>query len=211
MTMVQSIKLEAVEKVAGRDFTDPEHISNDLARMRQMARQLVEIYDDPVKCDFGPGKKPICQSDPQGRHFRIYYVRAGELFSRKNIVVVGFFGYKRPGADFRPLVQADRQFETVFHKHPGLLSLSTVRLPDDNFANLVLFSDEESKDAWNNSEPHYSVVSRISPPYYRAIRLNNGLLPDGLADPDNLQLVRVKYIAYDGHEPWRAVRALDGR
>ncbi len=196
----------AEERIDDHPFTHPRNSREDLATMRKMAHQLVDTYDDPVLCDFVPGKKPICMSDPRGRHFRIYYIRPELLFKTKDLTLVGFFGMKRRDADVRPLIQADKQFETEFHNHPGLLSLSTVRLPNGDFGNLVVFTDPESKDNWNNSPLHSTTVARISPPYYRSIRLNNGSLPQGLDDPDDLHLIRVKYIDFSSDPPWRAVR-----
>jgi hypothetical protein len=123
--------------------------------------------------------------------------------------VVGFFGQKRPHADIQPLIRADKRFQEQFHHHPGLLSLSTVRLPDGDFGNLVLFTDPEAKDKWNYSQVHRELVSKISPPYYQTIRLNNGVLPDGLAAPGDLRLIRVKYLDYSENPPWRAVRRFE--
>lgn len=198
--------LASDEIVKGRPFTHPDHSLEDLKRMRRMAQQLVDNYNNPVMCDFVPGKRPVCQSDPQGKHFRIYYIQPKLLFSWEEITVVGFFGIKRPGADIGPLIRADKKFELEFNEHPGLLSLSTVRLPDGNFGNLVLFTDPESKDNWNYSPLHYELVQEISPPYYKSIRLNNGLLPAGLADPQALRLIRVKYLDFSTRPYWRAAR-----
>ena len=204
--MSENVMLGVDELVETRPFTHPTHSKADLDRLRAMVHQLVDTYDDPVVCDFAPGKKPICKSDPQGRHFRIYYIQPQRLFRWKPITVVGFFGHKRPDADIRPLIKADKMFEEYFPEHPGLLSLSTVRLPAGDFANLVLFTDPESKDAWNTSQPHYDTVSEISPPYYESIRLNNGILPDGVDFPDELRLTQVRYLDYSTNPPWRAVR-----
>jgi hypothetical protein len=204
--MNQSIHLTPDELVAGRPFSDPQHSLADLQIMRRMAQQLVDTYDDPAVCDFAPGKRPICQSDTQGRHFRIYYIRPAQLFATHNLTVVGFFGQKRPNADIRPLLEADRRFEETFHDHPGLLSLSTVRLPDGDFGNLVLFTDDTAKSNWNFSPLHYDLVARVSPPYYRTVRLNNGILPHGLDDPQELFLERTRYIDYTSDPYWRAQR-----
>jgi hypothetical protein len=206
--MSQAQILKPDEIVVDRPFTNPRHSQDDLAVMRHMAQQLVDTYDDPVVCDFAPGKKAVCQSDPMGRHFRIYYVQPRKLFSLKNLTAVGFFGFQRPGADIGPLIQADKQFEQEFHRHPGLLSLSTVRLPGGDFGNLVMFSDPDSVQTWNMSKLHHEIVPRISPPYYRSIRLNNALLPQGLDAPDVLTLLRVKYIDFTTEPHWRAVREL---
>jgi hypothetical protein len=204
--MLEVVRLEAHQRIEARPFTNPDHSDKDLQFMRHMVHQLVDTYEDPVLCDFGPGKRPICQSDPKGRHFRIYYIQPMKLFSLKDLTVVGFFGQKRPGADIRPLTQADKIFEREFHKHPGLLSLSTVRLPDGDFGNLVLFTDPAAKQQWNDSQVHRDLVAKISPGYYRSIRLNNGVLPHGLETPDELRLVRVKYLDYSTGSLWRAVR-----
>ena len=198
--------LSPEERVADRTFSDPENSAGDLKTLRYMAHQLVDTYDDPVVCDFVPGKGAICKSEPSGRYFRIYYIQPKLLFDLENLTVVGFFGKRRPDADIRPLLQADKRFEHEFHNHPGLLSLSTVRIPGGDFANLVLFTDPESKDRWNNTPIHRDLVAEISPPYYSSIRLNNGILPAGLAAPDELELTKVTYIDYSSDPPWRAVR-----
>ncbi len=207
--MTIGIMLAPGERVPDRPFTDPSNSKEDLERMRFMARQLVDTYDDPIVCDFVPGKGALCKSDPQGRHFRIYYIQPELLFKLKNLTVVGFFGRKRPDADIRPLLRADKRFELEYQNHPGLLSLSTVRLPNGDFGNLVLFTDDEAKDGWNQSPIHRDTVSEISPPYYRSIRLNNAILPEGLAAPDNLRLNAVKYLDYSTDPAWRAFRTLE--
>ncbi len=204
--MREPLNLSAKERVPGRPFTDPQHSARDLAVMRHMAWQLVDTYDDPVVCDFQPGKRPICKSDAQKRFFRIYYVQPNLLFALTDLTAVGFFGQKRPQADIQPLLEADKKFEAIFHDHPGLLSLSTVRLPDGDFANLVLFTDDQAKDNWNTSPLHAEIVPKISPPYYRSVRLNNGRLPRGLDRPGELFLERTRYIDYDSDPPWRALR-----
>ena len=206
--MNEPTALSVTETVPGRPFSDPQYGIEDLAVMRRMAQQLVDIYDDPVVCDFSPGGRPICQSDSLGRHFRIYYIQPGLLFKLHDLTVVGFFGQKRKNADIRPLLEADKKFEESFLAHPGLLSLSTVRLPDGDFGNLVLFTDTEAKDNWNYSPLHYDLVTKVSPPYYRTVRLNNGVLPKGLDAPQELFLQRTRYLDYETNPPWRALREL---
>jgi hypothetical protein len=210
--MSEMVKLDADERIEARPFTDPNHSHQDLRIMRHMAHQLVDSYDDPELCDFLPGKRSISHSDPKGRHFRIYYIQPRKLFILKPLTVVGFFGQKRPGADIEPLTQAGEKFEGEFHKHLGLLSLSTVSLPHGDFGNLVLFTDPGAQQQWSDGQLHRELVPKISPHYYRSIRLNNGVLPCGLEAPDELRLLRVKYLDYSSDPPWRAVRECnDGR
>lgn len=203
------IFLEASDLLPNRPFTDPAFGVSDLQMMRGMAQQLIDTYDDPLVCDYVPGRGALCKSDPTGRHFRIYYMQPELLFSQKNLTVVGFFGQKRSGANIAPLLRADKRLEDEFERHAGLLSLSTVRLTDGDFGNLVLFTDAAAKDGWNNSPVHRDLVAEVSPPYYRSIRLNNGLLPDGLADPLGLRLALVKYLDYSEDPPWRASRLFE--
>ena len=105
-------------------------------------------------------------------------------------------------------MKADKLFEAEFHNHPDLLSLSTVRVANGNFGNLVVFANPEGISKWNNSAVHRKLVAEISPPYYFTIRLNNGWLPRGLDVPDGLWIERVKYIDYSSTPYWRAVRTL---
>ncbi|MGA9191879.1 MAG: hypothetical protein WBZ24_09110 [Anaerolineales bacterium] len=202
------VELGPEERSEGHAFSNVEHTSQDLATMRKMASQLVDTYEDPKVCDFTLRNGPVCQSDPQGRHFRIYYIQADRLFRLQNLAVVGFFGEKRPNAKISPLLKADKLFEAEFHNHPDLLSLSTVRVANGNFANLVVFANPEGISKWNNSAVHRKLVAEISPPYYLTIRLNNGWLPRGLDAPDGLWIERVKYIDYSSTPYWRAVRTL---
>jgi hypothetical protein len=202
------IELGGDQVIEEHRFSDVENTAEDLATMRKMAHQLVDTYEDPVVCDFALRNGPVCQSDPLGRHFRIYYIRPERLFSTRNLAVVGFFGLKRPGADIRPLLEADKLFEAEFHNHVDLLSLSTVRLANGNFGNLVVFARPDAIPIWNNSPVHRKLVAEISPPYYLTIRLNNGWLPQGLDAPDSLWIERVKYIDYGVTPAWRAVRTL---
>jgi hypothetical protein len=206
--MTYGVQLDPEERVEGHPFSDLEHSQADLGTMRFMAHQLVNTYQDPQVCDFTMRFGPVCQSDPQGRHFRIYYLQPDRLFNLHSLAAVGFFGRKRPQADIRPLVRADKRFEHEFEHYPGLLSLSTVRVANGDFGNLVVFSDADSIARWNHNPVHRDLVAKISPPYYRSVRLNNGWLPEGLSDPDRLWIERVKYIDYTVDPPWRAERRL---
>jgi hypothetical protein len=73
----------------------------------------------------------------------------------------------------------------------------------------VLFTNDQAKDHWNENPLHRELAARISPPYYRSIRLNNGILPGGLDAPQKLYLLRTRYIDYSSDPPWRALRPLE--
>lgn len=204
-----NIRVGPYEKVEGRPFTDLTHSTEDLTRLITMTHQLVKNYQDPETSAFSKRRAPVSRTDEHGRELRIFYIRPEKLFSTKNLTVVGFFGHRRPGADIRPLAKADKEFEKIYYDVEGLLSLSTARLPSGDFANLVLFTDEASKDEWNYTPAHYETVAKISPPYYSCVRLNNGVLPDGVASPELMYLTRVRYLDYTVDPHWRAIRKIE--
>ena len=80
-------------------------------------------------------------------------------------------------------------------------------LPDGDFGDLVLLSDEEVKSKWMHGEIHSQAVS-LSPAYYQYVRINNGMLPEGVMQPDSLMITRVKYYDFEQDPPWKAVREL---
>jgi hypothetical protein len=197
------------EKVKDRPFTDLQHSVEDLTRLISMARQLVDSYDDPELCDYSKSRSAISQSDPQGNDFKIYYIRPKKLFSAKKLSVVGFFGYRRSDADIEPIIRADKKLEKIYLDFEGLLSLSTIQLPSGDFANLVIFTDDEVKDQWNFNPTHFDTVSKISPSYYTSIRINNGILPKGVDSPELLRLTKVRYFDYTVSPHWQAVRKIE--
>ena len=207
--MTNDILIGPYEKISGRSFTNLDHSVKDRERLVKMTQQLVNTYHDPAVCDFSKRKKAVYQIDSEGNEFNIYYIRPTKLFSYQNIFVVGFFGHRRPNADITPLIRADKKFKEIFLTFDGLLSLSTTQLPSGDFANLVLFTDDEAKDRWNYQPDHYETVSKISPPYYSNVRLNNGILPNGVKSPELLKLTKVRYLDYTVSPHWRAVRKIE--
>lgn len=207
--MKDHVHVGPYEKVKGRPFTDLKHSVKDLARLVKMTHQLVETFQDPESCDFSKTGRAVSQTDMWGNEIKIYYIRPGVLFHRKNLTVVGFFGHRRAGADTEPIIRADNEFKKIYYDFEGLLSLSTASLPSGDFANLVLFTDDETKDQWNFNPTHYETVNEISPPYYSSVRLNNGILPDGVQSPERMRLTRVRYLDYTATPHWRAIRKIE--
>jgi hypothetical protein len=58
-----------------------------------------------------------------------------------------------------------------------------------------------------HGETHSRAIA-LSPEYYQYVRINNGILPNGVMDPNSLQIIRVKYYDYMENPPWKAVREL---
>jgi hypothetical protein len=71
----------------------------------------------------------------------------------------------------------------------------------------VLLLDEEIKLKWMHGETHSKAVG-LAPGYYQFVRIHNGVLPEGVMQPDLLQITQVKYYDYAEDPPWKAVRNL---
>jgi hypothetical protein len=80
-------------------------------------------------------------------------------------------------------------------------------LPDTNYSNLVLLSNEEIKLKWMHGELHSQAVA-LAPGYYQFVRIHNGVLLEGVMRPDLLRITQVKYYDFEQDPPWKAVRRL---
>jgi hypothetical protein len=170
-----------------------------------MAKQLcsvLEKHSDSLRMSGS-----IFIDEPDGRYHRYFVPRPEVLLQAKNIYLVGFFSQRQEGAlvDYFGNMD-DRLVEQIptFHE---ILSYSTMALLDTNYGNLVLLANEEIKSKWMHGEIHSQAVA-MAPGYYQFVRINNGLLPEGIARPDLLQITQVKYYDYGEDPPWKAARKL---
>ena len=120
---------------------------------------------------------------------------------------MGFFSHKQEGTFPDHFGDLDDQLIEQIPTYQEILSYSSMALPGGDFGNLVLLSNEEVKSKWMHGETHSQAVS-LSPAYYQYIRINNGLLPGGVMQPDLLKITRVKYYDFEQDPPWKAVREL---
>jgi hypothetical protein len=114
------------------------------------------------------------------------------------------------GANLPLAQELDKLLIPELSNYDELLAYVSLCLPTGNFGNLVLFSSPSGKERWGGSEKHAEAVRMLTPDFYAAVRLYNGELPDGVADPDALRLALVKYYDYGERPLWRAVRTLNG-
>ena len=195
--------LGVAETVPERIFADVSHIPKDREVLIYMARQVSKI----VATEFELLQKgmPIFVDEPDGRWHRYLIPRPMALLGAKDIHVVGFFGQKREQVSPDKLVDLSNRLVARIPDFPEILSYSTMALENGDFSNLVLLANEEIKLAWMEGETHNKAVDR-SPGYYLSVRLNNGVLADGILEPDSLIITQVKYCDYEQDPPWKAVR-----
>lgn len=202
------------QKILGQDelipekpFTHTDYIHKDQEILVHMGKRICEIMET-YREELQKGLR-LDIEEPDGRSHRFLVPNPTKLLDTSNIYFVGFFGQKRAGKDSAYFGGVDDRLVGQIPKYPEILSYSTMAMENGDFSNLVLVSDEEIKLKWMDGEIHKRAVSR-SPGYYRSIRINNGVLPDGIIQYETLQINKVKYYDYNEEPPWKALRRLTG-
>lgn len=144
-----------------------------------------------------------------GLRKRIIVARPEILKGSLHVCVVGFFGQRHLHLDGAPLEEANTEIVLEFRHHLGILSYSSMELPDGNWANLILHDAPEVREHWRSSESHARAARELSPIFYRTVRIHNGVLPGGLPGGADIEIERTKYWDYRRKaKAWHAVREL---
>ena len=202
------VHLSPTDILPERPFTHPQQIPSDRATLRYMARQLCLTLENPHMLPDMP--QTILYNVPGQSSWLHRLVLANPHLFRlpDEILVVGFFGLGRSQADIELAQQFDKILMQEIPQYDGLISYSTMALQDGNYANLVLFTNQETQIAWSRSEAHAKAVYELSPGYYHSVRIYNGRLPHGIQQNDQLQLQKARYFDYDNNPMWRGIRHL---
>jgi len=199
------ISLGQLELITEKPFTHTNRIAKDREILVHMARQAGLLLEKNL--DSLGERVTIFIDEPDERYHRFFVPRPNVLAGTKIIYLVGFFSHKQAGAAPDHFGDLDDQLIEQLPTFQEILSYSTMALPDGDFGNLVLLLDEEVKLRWMHGEIHSQAVS-LSPSYYQYVRINNGVLPEGVMQPDLLEITRVKYYDFEQDPPWKAVREL---
>ena len=199
------ISLGQIELITEKPFTHTDHIVKDREILVHMAKQVGTVLENNL--DSLGERGTIFIDEPDKRYHRFFVPRPNIMAGAKDIYLVGFFSHKQAGAAPDHFGNLDDQLIEQLPTFQEILSYSTMALPDGDFGNLVLLLDEEVKLRWMHGEIHSRAVS-LSPAYYQYVRINNGVLPEGVIQPDLLEITRVKYYDFEQDPPWKAVREL---
>ena len=199
------ISLGKNELIPERPFTHPDHISTDREILVYMAEQASIVLEKQL--DSLEENETIFIDEPDDRYHRFFVPWPTRLSQAKNVYLVGFFSTKQKGATPNHFGDLDNRLIEQIPTYQKILSYSSMALPDGNYGNLVLLTDEEIKVKWMQGEIHSQAVE-LSPTYYQYVRINNGVLPEGVMQPDLLEITRVKYYDFEQDPPWKAVREL---
>lgn len=189
----------------GRPFTALRLHARDgrlLARLVQDLQALVSAPDlpspyRPLEWRVGGLRRRAIVCDPG-------FLRSAS----DDLSVVGFFGERNMERDGAALEEANADMVLEFRNYPGILSYSSLELKDGNWANLVLHDKPDTREYWRASRRHAMAAEKLSPLYYRTVRIHNGVLPAGLYGGRPIEIQRTKYWDFSPPSPWRAVRDL---
>lgn len=194
------IRLEPGAHVPGRAFTEVARSRADAAVMTTMLGRLrahVAAVDESPRFDRF--------TDPDGSQHKIVLPghlgiqRPGDLFG------VGFFGQARTGVDHAPIIDLEAALIDDMPGTRGLVAYYNTFHAATGWGNLVLFEDEDAKSAWGGDRRHADAVAR-SPAHYHSIRLHHARVVGGLTGTGGLELIRTRYLDYEGEATWRAIR-----
>lgn len=201
------IDLQPDETLSDRPFTDLRHSATDLVILRYLVTSIRMTIEAPDL--YADQPRPVILYQPSARHWtnRRVLTQPERLAAATSLTVVGFFGQRSPGANLKRAQRLDHELVAELGAFEDLFCYASLLLPTGNFANLVLFASMAAKDAFGESPRHAYAVRLLTPDFYHSVRLYNGELPKGLADPDALRLLVVKYYDYRSRPLWRARRS----
>jgi len=203
----EPIRLGASDVPEGRPFAHPDRTADDLVSILGMARTLRRILAWPSTSPAHPSPYTLEVGNEVAPH-RVIICDDAALRTESAPPFVGFFALKRPGLDNAPLTEVDDQLVLEFPRHPGILSYSSIALPDGNWGNLIVLRSVADGERWREGERHAWAARELAPAHYSSVRLHSGRFPGGLLSGLEPVLLRTRYFDYRVSSPWRAERVL---
>jgi hypothetical protein len=204
--MDEYLRLDPVQPVTGRPFTDPAHTATDLVAVRVMAARLRALLAVSAALPDAPRPLIVEGREPDGRQHRVVLGDPRRLATVPDPSFVGFFAVKRAGLDHAALTRTDDELVAEFPAHPGILSYSSLEFADGNWGNLIVLDAPESREHWRTSPKHAWAATELAPRHYAVVRLHTGRLPGGLGSGREPVLARTRYYDFQPPAPWRAER-----
>ena len=167
------VKLGPNEEASGRPFTSVGLIERDLAVLIQLVADVRGVLRE---VDAGTRTIEAYQRMAwkiDDLTHRLIICDERRLRFRDRTCVVGFFGERKTDIDPAPLEEANSAIVSEFTRFPGILSYSSVELPGDRWANLVLHDDPIDREYWRTSKMHAKAADLLSPIHYRNVRIHN--------------------------------------
>lgn len=199
--------LGADESTAQHSFAESRHHARDFAGLEITRLALLSVLEQPDAAPYTAAGRAVHCVEPADNDHRIVLYHPDAIRSAAVLGAVGFCGFRAdnlPASMVAEINRLDGLLLDELLNFPDVLSYSTLRMPDDNYVNLVLLRDLSAIDSWRNSPVHRQAAEVVSPHYYKHVRLHNGLLPGGIAS--SFSPTHTKYFDFESDPAWRAYR-----
>lgn len=203
------VALGRIESAPGRPFTEVGNTDRDVGILYKILEDLRGVLADKDAGNRSIQPHEKLSWNVKGLSHRVLITDESRLRSHSKLCVVGFFG-ERTGIDPRPLEEANTAIVDEFGDYPGILSYSSMQMPEGHWGNMVLHDDPVDRDYWRRSQLHTEAVRTLAPSHYRCVRIHNAELSGGVISSSEIVVLRTKYFDYTGDTEWRAERELTG-
>ena len=204
------VLLKPHESPADHPCAAVEHYHSDLVLLGYLLQDLRVLARRAAKGEI--------QLEPYGRFTwevhglqrRTVTCNPTRLLEKVDFQMVGFLADRRTTPTAGELNEAELDVIDEFENYPGIVSYSSVELVDHQWANLVVHTVPDDREAWRHSARHIHAAEDLAPRVYRNVRIHNGRIPGGPLGQRTVVVESTKYWDYDSPEHWHAFREFPG-
>ena len=204
------VLLKPHESPPGHPCASVDHYHSDLALLGYLLQDLRTLARRAVKSEIELQPYDRITWEVHGLRRRTVTCDPIRLLDRDDFQMVGFLGDRRMAPIAGELDEAELDVIDEFQNYPGIVSYSSVELVDHQWANLVVHTAPDDREAWRHSERHIRAAEDLAPRVYHNVRIHNGCIPEGAIGPRTVVIESTKYWDYDSPEPWHAFREFPG-
>jgi hypothetical protein len=208
---LQPVLLEPEDNPNGHRCADPANYLSDHALLAYLLQDLRALMRRCRKGEIEIQPHDVLTWEVHGLQRRVVMCDPDALLQSDLVNIVGFFGDRRADADVVSLDGIEVDLLGEFRSYPGIMSYSSVELVDHHWANLVVHTQPDDREAWRGSSVHKHAVDRIAPNVYHSVRIHNGCIRGGVTGIGHVEIESTKYWDYDVTPTWQAIRVLTGK
>jgi hypothetical protein len=212
---VEPVRLEpqlltVYESPEGHPCAAVDHYRSDLALLSYLLQDLRALARRAAKGEIELAPYQRVTWEVHGLRRRTVICDPPQLLSGEDVLMVGFLGNRRNTPEAAEVEATELDVIDEFTKYPGIVSYSSIELVDHQWANLVIHTGPDDREAWRHSEIHIEAAERLAPKVYHDVRIHNGRVLSGVTGPETIVINTTKYWDYDSPDRWHAQRDFPG-
>jgi hypothetical protein len=199
-------QLAPTQDVPTHPIASMRHYRGDIALLNYLLQDLRALIRRHNKDEIAIHPQQVFTWDVHGLERRTVLCDPINITELDNVQIVGFFGDRRERTDQDEVDASEFDLISEFVHYPGILSYSSIELVDHYWANLVVHTTPDDREAWRQSDAHKNAVDVVAPDAYHGVRIHNGCIPDGVLGSETVTIDSTKYWDYDDPDRWHAIR-----